>query len=109
MSISITVEKAVNSNGVKGFIIKDFNLLDREKLPAMYLNKKPCCYKGYWPVRLVVDGEKYQEIKKGDFLTVEEWQNLLAYLRVCGDRLHKINEKLTQMRKEWQGEEKFDI
>jgi len=109
MAIKLVVERYVKSNGVKGYIVKSFDLLRESKLPKMYLDKKPNCYKTTWPTRIILNGEEWREIREGDFLTEEELQDILAFLRVCGNRLKKINEKLSQMREEWNGIEEFEI
>lgn len=109
MAIKLTVERHVKSNGEKGYIVKSFDLLSENKLPSMYLNAKPNCYKTTWPTRIILDGEKWKEIKVGDFLTVEELQDVIAFLRVCGNRLREVNKKLEKMREEWNGIERFEI
>lgn len=111
MSIELRVEKTVKDDGRRGYVVKDFTLLPRgKKLPQMYLDMYPICFAGY-------DGEmminpkpgQWIKVKKGDFLSVEELEDIIAYLQECGNNLREANKKLAQIRKEWQGEIEFII
>jgi len=112
MAIRIKVEKKVNSKGEKGYVIKDFELLKRTKLPALYFDLFPHCYADCYDEEIIIEPShkgNYVTFAKGEFITEKELDSLLDYLHACGENLRKVNQKLRKLEEEWNGTVEFII
>ena len=113
MAITLIVEKTVNGDVKKGYLVKDFNLLPYEKLPNMYLKIFPHCYPGtLWGdsfIDIYETPENCIRITKGDFITPEKLEKVVRLLRVCGENLKKVNQKIKEAKEKWNGVETYTI
>jgi len=110
--IKLVVKRTVRSDGQKGYMVKDVELFPKERLPKLYLSTYPHCYYGSYLGEIIINpsvDEPFITVRKNDFITVDELENILAYLRVCGNNLREVNKKLAKMQEEWKGEEIYTI
>jgi hypothetical protein len=97
--------------------------LEDDRLPHRYFENFPFCFVGCDDEFVVVTNDKsiagksdslYSEddnyiIEVGGLVPKEEFEKLVKIVRVCGEKLHTINQEIKEMKKEWQGEEEFKI
>jgi thioredoxin-related protein len=106
MKIKIQTRKEISSSGVEGRRIMGVSALRRKELPTLYLNQKPSAYLWEDPGYLQVDRDW---ICVDDFLEEARFQEIVEFLRACGERLHQINRELKAKRAVWTGDETFVI
>lgn len=51
----------------------------------------------------------YYRIGPGSLVTEEKFKEILNWVKICGERLHKINKKLEKENEGWEGSETFVI
>jgi len=94
MSIKIKVDK------IKKYKITDLDALSKEDLPEEYINGLPNVQKygdGFilkYIDRNRTDEYNYVSINKGDEFTESEMRTLDHYIRLAGERLGRINQKI---------------
>jgi len=105
MSIKIKTEKIVERGVAKRKILAIEGVIPHDELPAEYLLLFPYSYMDRQILRiwgcgcLNVDGVM-EEV---------EFQKSLNGLKICGERLHSINQKIKALTQTWKGEETFII
>jgi len=111
MPMYIRTTKVVR-NRTLCFGINKIVALKRNELPIEYIGSLPhCCLDERGKLHIhAFDLDKQLTfqvtVKKGDILTKDNFHNMLAILRKCGDNLHKINKSRFQR---WQGDLTFKI
>ena len=109
MSITIKTKREVRSDGVLGRIILKVDLLNKEDLPELYKNNDNCIYGWKGDSYSIVIYKRINILTTGEFISEEDFQKNLAIIRMAGELLHEINEKLKALREAWCGEETFTI
>jgi len=86
-----------------------------EELPEEYTREKPMMY-AYSTDSIIMwipDKIEYKRTTKkvvvGEICEQREFEEIINWMRVCGNRLDKINERLKEENKNWKGEEVFEI
>jgi len=109
MSIKIKTEKVVERGIAKRKILAIEGVIPHDELPSKYLETYPFAYMAQRTdsLALLTGGLEYSDIEG----TMEEvkFQKSLEVLKVCGERLHEINQKIKALKDTWNGEETFVI
>ena len=99
MCIVIKADKKINKAGQKVYEVTYIDALAKDKLPDEYLRKHPNVY--LYNSDLWSGG--YPHLCVGYEYTESEWNTKIAYAKQAGERLKKINDKLRELEKEWNG------
>ncbi len=99
MSIKIKTTKIVDKDGTEGRTIDSIEgVLSFEQLPGEYID-----------FRNLPSGWGGCDMYIGKFISEKTFQENLKSIKLCGDKLHEINQKIAERRKNWVGEETFII
>jgi arginine decarboxylase-like protein len=112
MAIKIETEKIVLSDGNLARKIIKADMINKSKLPKLYLDKTPRCYNtSYWGNDgFQIDTEENSLFYPNGKIVLEtEWQEIVKQIHACGDRLRIVNEYLKRAEKAWNGAETFII
>jgi len=105
--------KKVVYKGKKFYKILEFGCYGFDDLPFEYFDQYPFCFKADVDGAVVIfagnKDEDAWEINVGDLLDIECFDKILKIIRHCGHKLHDINLKIKEIKKEWHGEEEFKI
>lgn len=106
MIAQIIVKKAVK-DGVKGFVFVEFkNVLELKDLPNEYCYENPCfCLSEETFLKVSVRYEPLpKKFKINDFISKEDFNNLISVLKEAGQRLTDIKKK-----RNWVSDKKITI
>jgi hypothetical protein len=111
--IKIFTMRVVDGGANRCRLILDIMAAKKDELPQMYLNGGDFCYY----VKHSEEDEdrgflcctKGPNLYEGGTILETDFQALLAFVRLCADRLHSVNVLLGKFREEWKGEEAFTI
>lgn len=114
MKLRIETRKVVNNfTGKKERKILKIEALDYDNLPEEYLSGYPHIISGkdIKNVGLLVESSKteYFSLVEKHVYAEGLFQKLMGIIRQSGDRLHEINLRHKELRKEWNGKEDFEI
>jgi len=112
MAIKISVEKVVTGDGEKSSKILDIKCLSYEKLPVLYLDgKEPVVFRSTDKKGIVLRHGKDlpYEFHVGIVYPEDMFIEILAHISKAGEHLKKVNEKLSRLRKEWNGKVVYEI
>lgn len=115
-TLSIKLSRYINGNGEKVFEVTGFSGLRKNELPSMY--KSSCEYKCWidyisplsmsdLSLHIYNSAEHVMTISRGDFMTVDEFNDVNTILEQCAKNLKEVNQKLDDMRSEWCGDVEF--
>jgi len=112
--LKIITEKIVVRGEKARKIIKIEGCLENDKLPQEYLDYYPKLVN--WSVselpmqwRILINNKAPTYIREGDLLYEFYYQEILANIKECSNRLHLINEKLKKETEGWTGGETIII
>jgi hypothetical protein len=110
--------KKVVYRGEKCYKILDFTCYENTdtRLPDEYYKKYPFCFKeddefviGTNDDSFGCTWDGYFSFKVGDYIPKDRFEKVLEIIKVCGEKLHNLNVKIKEMKKEWKGTEEFKI
>jgi hypothetical protein len=116
--------KKVVYRGEKVYEILDFSCynLEDDALPHKYFEEYPYCFEIDGQFVIVTNDKEFVSespnyngkensfiFEVGDYIQQENFEKLLKILRVCGEKLHNINQEIKVMRLEWKGKKDFEI
>lgn len=114
--------KRVVQKGIKCYKILDFSCynIDDDELPIKYFNEFPYCFEECDQLVIVTndkglpkcDCEEFNGLYHfgvDDYIDKDTFEKALEIIKVCGHKLHTINQEIKEMKKEWFGEEEFKI
>lgn len=91
------VERTID--GIKYAQIVNFKMMSIAQLPSEYVSKHPSMWKGVNNTMTNkvffrgVDGKSYLAFEKKLLIPKDNYLEMLNFIKLCGDRLHKINKK----------------
>jgi hypothetical protein len=110
--------KKVVYRGLKCYKILDFTCYEDNdvRLPSDYFKEYPFCFKdddefvlGTNDKSLINEWGNDYSFKVGDYIPKEKFEKVIEAVKVCGEKLHNLNVKIKEMKKEWKGIEEFKI
>ena len=110
--------KKVVYRGEKCYKILSFTCYDHDdkRLPNDYFKDFPYCYKDcdVFVIKtndseLASDIDRCFSFEVGDYVPKDKLEKALEVVKVCGEKLHNLNVKIKEMKKEWKGTEEFKI
>ena len=109
--MKIKTVKIIPADGVESRKIISFEgVLELSALPERYRLENPCFFKeAYEEVIILLDFNTREEITPGKIIPESKFQQMVSTMRECGNRLHEVNEKIRERRREWHGEEIIEI
>jgi len=95
----------------KAVEVVDVEALPYEKLPKEYVEGYPHCYYVDWRKEIVIceDDDKKYYLTMGKKYSWQEFKEMIELLEKCGDRLHKINKGLREIKEIWFDEEVHEV
>lgn len=114
-NIVIETVKVVTGNGIQERKITRLSAAKKEQCPKEYLNGKHCFFLGKNAHNECAFVGKYYNdslirfLSEGDIIPEKNFQDVLSYVRECGNELTRINKEIRALRKEWHGKETFTI
>jgi hypothetical protein len=114
IELGIKTRKVVD-HGEKMYKILGFSCYNLLDLPAQYLKNYPFCYENDRRLWIITNDKELQSnvdvmvLEIGDLIFQYEFDKLMKVIRVCGAKLHNINLEIKEMKKEWSGEQEFNI
>jgi hypothetical protein len=102
--IVIKTEKVLDGFVLRRKLIEFEGILPSSQLPTEYKT-------GMWIEKYFygIRFGGFSTWEKGKVISEEDFQARLEYIRKCGQRLHEINSKTREIRRDWSGEEIFVI
>jgi len=104
--------KKIVYRGQKFYEVKGYSCYESERLPVKYFEQFPYCFNADDNFLAVVssnnDDDCY-EVRVGDLIPQEDFERMLKIVRHCGEKLHKINMEIKEIKKGWNGQESFEI
>lgn len=106
--LEIRVERVVPLSGKYSVKVLSFKALGSLHLPDEYLADFPRVYSNWDSKILYIFSENEQGlndvvIRVGDTIPMYVFEDILYVIRAAGERLYRINRKLSSMRRNWQG------
>jgi hypothetical protein len=104
--------KKVVYRGEKFYKILSYGCYEVDILPFEYFKQFPYCFDADGEFMVVVASnrdEDVYELRVGDIIPQDEFEKMFKVIKYCGRKLHEINEKIREIRKEWNGEQEFKI
>lgn len=117
IELTIKAQKVVH-RGVKCYKILEFTCYEAEdeRLPQGYFKDYPFCYRegdefviGTNDKMLMNQWDECYCFKVGNYVSKDKFEKALEVVKVCGEKLHNLNVKIKEMKKEWKGTEDFKI
>ncbi len=112
MAIKIYSTKIVPGNGIPSRKITKIEAMAGVDLPDLYNDHGPACYLGtnWGKTGLIAQPGKKKLVPDSvlwieDIISEKKYQAWKTFIQACGDRLMRINQRLTKQREEWKGEE----
>jgi len=106
--IKIKTEKVVEKGIAKRKILAIEGVIPYDELPNEYLQTHPYAFlQHYTDGQILLRGCGCANIS--DTMEEVEFQKSLNGLKICGERLHEINQKIKALKETWNGEETFII
>jgi len=109
MSIKIRTEKIVEKGIAKRKILAIEGVIPYDELPTEYLQASPYAFLQQYTDRQILIMGVVGCADISDTMEEVEFQKSLNGLKVCGERLHEINQKIKALKETWNGEETFII
>ena len=109
MSIKIKTEKVVEKGIAKRKILAIEGVIPYDELPVKYLQTYPYAYthQGMTRPHIQISGCGCANIS--GVMEEVEFQKALEGLKICGERLHGLNQEIKALKETWNGEETFII
>ncbi len=122
VGLGIKAKKLI-SRGEKVYKILSFSCynLEDDELPHSYFKEFPYCFEFDDTLVVVTNDKEFIEnsfvktkenscaYEVGDYVPQDEFEKLMKILKVCGEKLHKINQEIKELRKTWNGTEDFEV
>jgi len=106
--IELTFEKVVTGAGERRYKLVKATGKSRRDLPALYQRGLHASFGDGFGDDCVYIFSDPNDVgcmfRVGNLLTEEEFADLVATLRKCGEHLHDVNAQLAALRAEWHGE-----
>jgi hypothetical protein len=108
--LKLKVKKVID-RGEKYYKLLSFECYKEYELPHKYFDKYPYCYMEDNLVFVNISNKEDDNyaFKLGDFVDEATFDKLIKVLRVCGEKLHNLNQEIKQLKVEWKGEEEVKI
>jgi hypothetical protein len=114
VKLSIKAKRVV-SRGVKCYQVTELSSYGEEELPIVYFEQYPYCIYSEDMLEIVTN-DKHPvfegggcTLRVGEVVPEYYFDKILEVVRVCGNKLHNINELIRLNTQEWKGEEEFTI
>ena len=110
--IKLKVEKSVDLNGKKQITIAASGIKSARELPDEYLTGYPMIryVPGYLNIELAYRAVDTTETEIGlKRMNPEDAEKLIALIQAAGERLHKINQRITRERAVYSGTSEITI